>query len=258
MMVRAIDRTFPVLGVRMNYLEIDAVASAILDAAHRRDSMRVSSLAVHGLVTARRNALFRAMVESFEILVPDGQPVRWLMNVTHELRLRRPVAGTDLMDELCARCASEQVRIYLYGSTEQVIESLQIRLLERYPTLQIGGAEHSTFRALSAEEDAALVNRINASGAQLIFLGLGCPRQEQFAHRHADGIRGVQICSGAAFEFLALTKRRAPRWMQECGLEWLHRLAREPRRLAWRYLSTNTLFIAYAIGEVFRPKLRGA
>jgi N-acetylglucosaminyldiphosphoundecaprenol N-acetyl-beta-D-mannosaminyltransferase len=116
-------------------------------------------------------------------------------------------------------------------------------LIQKFPRLRIAGAEAPPFRRLTPEEDEAMVQRINASGAGLVFIGLGCPKQDHFAADHMDHIQAVQVCVGAAFDFHAGNKRTAPAWMQRRGLEWLFRLFQEPRRLWKRYLVTNTLFL---------------
>jgi N-acetylglucosaminyldiphosphoundecaprenol N-acetyl-beta-D-mannosaminyltransferase len=229
----------------------------VLGMANTRQSMCVSSLAVHGLVLASRHAGFRRQVESFAILAADGQPVRWLMNCVCGFTLPERVCGTDLMDRVCAACASQGIGIYLYGSTAHVSARLHAKLCERYPALRIMGCEPSLFRPLSTEEDAVLVDRINASGAGVLFIGLGCPLQEQFAFVHRDRINAVAICCGAAFDFHAGEKGRAPRWMQDCGLEWLHRLLHEPRRLGMRYATTNAWFVWLVLRYHWRGILTG-
>src|SRR5262249_33817743 len=140
--------------------------------------------------------------------------------------------------------AAQGVPIYLYGGNPVVLEQLQANLRKQFPELLIAGAESPPFRVLTREEDESVVERINASGAQLVFIGLGCPKQDHFAHEHRDRIRAVQLCVGAAFDFLAGTKKTAPAWMQRHGLEWLYRLCQEPRRLWKRYLVTNSIFVA--------------
>jgi exopolysaccharide biosynthesis WecB/TagA/CpsF family protein len=237
--------TQELFGVQLSRLNLEETARRIVTAAGIGLPMCVSSLAVHGLVCAARNPSFRAVVNAFDLLGADGHPVRWLLNLTSKNGLSERVCGTDLMALLCDRCATNGVGIYLYGSTHLVVEDLAGRLEERYPALVICGAEPSTFRDLdlSAEDDAALIERINSSGAGIVFLGLGCPLQECFAHAHRESIKPVQVCVGAAFDFLSGNKTRAPKWMQRHWLEWLYRLLQEPRRLGLRYLETNTLFV---------------
>jgi N-acetylglucosaminyldiphosphoundecaprenol N-acetyl-beta-D-mannosaminyltransferase len=214
----------------------------------------VSLHAAHAIVTAANDPSLREAVNTFELIGTDGQPVRWAMNWLHGTKLRDRVYGPELMLRLCRRAAELDVGIYLYGSSTEVIEALQRNLLEKYPGLRIVGAEAPPFRPLSHHEEEAMFERINQSGAGLVFLGLGCPKQDFFAHRYRDRIHAVQVCVGAAFDFHAGRKRTAPGWMQRCGMEWLFRLASEPRRLWRRYLVTNTQFLVKLAGATFRSR----
>lgn len=227
----------------------------ILAAARERRPALVDHLSVHGLAEARRDPSFRAALERFDLVAPDGQPVRWALNLLFGTGLRERVYGPALMSRLCARAAEERIGVYLYGGHPEVLTRLHVRLLDRHPGLRIVGAEAPPFRALTPEEDAAVVERIERSAAGLVFIGLGCPKQELFAAAHAGRIHAVQLCVGAAFDFLAGAKPTAPRWMQDRGLEWLFRLASEPRRLWRRYLVANSLFLAQLGAELAR---RGA
>jgi exopolysaccharide biosynthesis WecB/TagA/CpsF family protein len=147
------------------------------------------------------------------------------------------------MIRLCRAAAKEGVSIYLYGSSPEVLELLSANLKNECPGLVIAGAESPPFRPLSKDEARAAIQRINDSGAGLVFIGLGCPRQDWFAFEHKHEIRGVQLCVGAAFDFHAGNKKMAPGWMQKRGLEWLFRLVQEPKRLWKRYLVTNTIYV---------------
>jgi N-acetylglucosaminyldiphosphoundecaprenol N-acetyl-beta-D-mannosaminyltransferase len=144
---------------------------------------------------------------------------------------------------LCEKAAEEKISIYLYGSTEPVLKALQKNLTEKFPTLLIAGSESPPFRSLTKDEDNAVIGRINKSKAGLVFLGLGCPKQELFAYQHKHKICAVQLCVGAAFDFHAGMKPQAPVWMQKNGLEWLYRLSTEPKRLLGRYITTNSFFV---------------
>src|SRR5204863_3570670 len=165
-----------------------------------------------------------------------------------------------LMLRLCRAAAAAGVSIYLYGGNPAVAEKLRANLLAACPGLEIAGYEAPPFRALTPDEDEAVVERINASGAGLVFIGLGCPKQDHFAFEHRDRLRAVQLCVGAAFDFHAGVKKMAPAWMQRRGLEWLFRLGQEPGRLWRRYLVTNSRFVAklgVALWEGRHRKARG-
>lgn len=229
-------------GVTVSATDYEEAGRAVMSAAARREGGVVTHLAVHALVTAARDASYRAKVNTFEIVAPDGQPVRWALNRFEETALGDRVYGPEFMLRLCRRAAEAGVGVFLYGSTSDVVHALKDKLIERFPALRVVGCEASLFRPLSAEEDEAFVRRVNDSGAGLLFLGLGCPLQELFAYEHRRSIKAVQLCVGAAFDFHAGNKRMAPAWMQRRGLEWLFRLTQEPGRLWRRYLVTNAAF----------------
>jgi N-acetylglucosaminyldiphosphoundecaprenol N-acetyl-beta-D-mannosaminyltransferase len=236
-------KRYDVLGVQVSATSYDELVPLVMAAARRRAPAAVDFMPVHGLVTAARNGVFQTMVNSFDVIATDGQPLRWALNWLHAARLKDRVYGPELMRRLCAAAESEGIAVYFYGSTPLVLVRLQARLNRLFPRLRVAGVESPPFRPLTAAEDLAAIQRINASGAGLVFVGLGCPRQEVFAAQHRQLINAVQLCVGAAFDFLAGTSRMAPAWMQRCGLEWLFRLYQEPGRLWRRYLIYNTLFV---------------
>jgi exopolysaccharide biosynthesis WecB/TagA/CpsF family protein len=199
---------------------------------------------VHGLITAGTDKKFGAAMNSFDMVCPDGHPVRWALNALYNTNLPDRVYGPDLMLMLCKAAAEKGIGIYLYGSTEAVLDKLKSNLRARFPGLKIVGAESPPFRNLSPVEDDKVVERLNSSGAGIVFIGLGCPKQEMWAFEHREKIKAVLMCVGAAFDFHAGNKKQAPAWMQKRGLEWLFRLCQEPGRLWQRYFVTNSLFIA--------------
>jgi exopolysaccharide biosynthesis WecB/TagA/CpsF family protein len=235
---------YDLFGVRISASDYDEIVDAVSRAAKERRAAIVSFFTVHTMVESIRNPELLTKVNRFDAAPPDGQPVRWALNHLHGVEMRERVYGPEVMLRVCARAADEATPIYLYGSTPEVIELLKQKLMARFPALQIAGAESPPFRPLTPQEDDAAVRRINESGAGYLFLGLGCPKQEQFAADHAGHIHPVQLCVGAAFDFHAGTKPMAPAWMQRNGLEWLYRLCREPRRLWRRYVYSNSLFLA--------------
>ena len=230
-------------GVRVNATCYNEAADLIMQAARERRSMLVDHMPVHGLMEACQDPLLKEKLNAFDIVAPDGQPVRWALNHFYQTGLSERVYGPELMLRLCARAEQEQVGIYLYGSRLHVLERLSGNLLRRFPKLRIAGYESPPFRPLTEKEDRETVSRITSSGAGLIFLGLGCPKQEHFAYDHRESLQGVQLCVGAAFDFHAGCKAMAPTWMQRSGLEWAFRLMSEPGRLWQRYMRTNSLFI---------------
>ena len=233
---------FDVFGVGISATTYDEAQSAVLEAARQRRSATVTHISSHGLTMAARDRSFRAIINDFDMAAPDGQPVRWSLKWFHKQSLPDRCYGPELMIRLCRAAAKEGISIYLYGSSADVLERLEANLKKQCPGLIIAGAESPPFRALSQAETEAAIARINQSGAGLIFIGLGCPRQDLFAHAHKQAIRGVQLCVGAAFDFHAGNKKMAPRWMQRHGLEWFYRLTQEPSRLWRRYLAIHTTF----------------
>ncbi len=206
---------YDLFGVQVSATNYEEMVETILRTVIERVPSVVSLHAVHAIVESIRDAQLLAKVNSFDAIGPDGHPVRWALNHLHRTGLRDRVYGPELMLRLCAMAADESIPIYLYGSTQAVIELLRRELVQKYPGLRIAGAESPPFRALTPEEDASVVQRINDSGAGIVFIGLGCPKQDFFAADHAQRIQAVQVCVGAAFEFHAGTKGMAPTWMQQ-------------------------------------------
>ena len=242
-------------GVRVSAVTCNSAANAILCAAQRRVPAVVSAFAVHALIEASTSADLAVKANQFAIITPDGQPVRWALNWLHGTRLASTVQGYELMLALCERATAEGVSIYLYGSSTQTLAALEANLKKQFPGLVVAGVESPPFRPLSPEEDAAMVKRVNDSGAGLMFVGLGCPKQDHFAAEHADLIVPVQLCVGAAFDFLAGTKPAAPEWMQRRGLAWVFRLYQEPKRLFKRYLVTNSVYLQKLATQLIRQRI---
>lgn len=247
---------FSLFGIGVSRIDYQEATELIIQSAQERRGMIVDHMPVHGLIEATSDPVLKEKINQFDIVAPDGQPIRWALNRLYRTNLSDRVYGPELMLRLCQEAEQKHIGVYLYGSQPVVLEKLTGNLLRRFPSLPIVGMEAPPFRPLTPEEDRATVTRINQSGAGLIFLGLGCPKQEHFAFDHRDTIHGVQLCVGAAFDFHAGTKNMAPPWMQRNGLEWLFRLSSEPKRLWQRYLLTNCLFLAKLSMELFQPKKR--
>jgi len=248
---------YDLFGVKVSSTTYASAVDLLVRAGKAGRSGVVDFTPVSVLVEGVRNPVFRSQLNSFDLICPDGQPVKWCLNHFHGLGLSDRVCGTTTMLRLCAAAAAEGLGVYLYGSTEETLALLGRQLLGLFPNLKIAGAEAPPFRPLNSDEEALAIERINASGAAFVFLGIGSPKQELFAWRHRSRISAIQLCVGAAFDFIAGTKTRAPQWMQQLGLEWLHRLLSEPRRLGLRYLIGNARFIALLLTAMARaPKAR--
>ena len=194
--------------------------------------------------------------EDFHVVTPDGQPVRHALNLLYSAGLRDRVYGPELTVRLCKRAAECAVPVYLYGSTLQTVSKLRDRLIERFPALKIIGAEPSVFRPLSAHEDHLLIERINGSDAGIVFIGLGCPRQGCSPTNTIQHYDLVQVCVGAAFDFIAGTKRIAP-WMQDHALEWLYRFEPGAAPSVWRYTRINAKFLAKLLVQLSQSAWAG-
>jgi exopolysaccharide biosynthesis WecB/TagA/CpsF family protein len=238
-------------GVEVSVTDYEEATATILQAAKRGVSGIVSCHAVHALITAARDRLLRDKVNSFDLVTADGQPVRWALNLLHGCRLSERVYGPELMLRLCGAAAECGIPVYLYGGNPVVARRLPACLRQRYPKLVIAGSEAPPFRSLTPEEDSAMVERVSRSGARLVFIGLGCPKQDLFAYEHRPVLRAIQVCVGAAFDFHAGVKKMAPSWMQRRGLEWLYRMSQEPSRLWQRYLLTNSIFLMGLAGALW-------
>jgi N-acetylglucosaminyldiphosphoundecaprenol N-acetyl-beta-D-mannosaminyltransferase len=243
-----------VLGAKIDSIDWGELLVRISKWAGAHESRYICICNAHSVVTARTDRHFGRVIEDADTATPDGAPVAWMMRMLGESKQGR-INGPDLMWRYCQFAAERGESIYLYGGTSATLAILLKRLATDFPKLRVAGSDSPPFRALTAAEDEAAVARINASGAGTIWVSLGCPKQEYWMAAHHGRVDAVMIGVGAAFEYHAGTIKRAPIWMQNAGLEWLHRLASEPRRLWRRYLVTNTLFIFGAINQLVMKRL---
>ncbi|MDM4018751.1 WecB/TagA/CpsF family glycosyltransferase [Roseiconus lacunae] len=232
-----------VLGIEVNAIDYDAAVDRVIAAGKQRKSMAVTALAVHGVMTGVSDQEHRYRLNQFDLVCPDGQPVRWALNWLHGCELSDRVYGPNLTLHLCQAAADSDVSVFLFGGTDEMLREFSRTLGDRFPGLHIAGIRASEFRTLSPSECDALAEQINDSGAGICFVGLGCPRQEVFAYEMRNKIEMPMVAVGAAFAFHAGMLSQAPNWMQRHGLEWLYRLVCEPRRLWKRYLTTNPAFL---------------
>lgn len=232
-----------VIGILIDTVDYEAATEFVLRAARERRGAAISALAVHGLMMGVLDRIQKFRLNHFDLVVPDGQPVRWAVNWLHSSGLIAPVVGRNLTLKLCARAAVEGLPVYFYGSTPSVLHSLKESLEKTFPGIVIAGTEASKFRRLDPDEKPKVAALIRDSGACIAFVGLGCPRQEVFAYEFRDVLNMPVIAVGAAFPFIAGKLPEAPKWMQNAGLEWLFRLASEPKRLWRRYVFLNPAYM---------------
>jgi N-acetylglucosaminyldiphosphoundecaprenol N-acetyl-beta-D-mannosaminyltransferase len=232
-----------VIGILIDAIDYEGALEIIFRAARQKQAMAVSALAVHGVMTGVLDREHKFRLNHFDLLVPDGQPVRWALNWIHRTTLPDRVYGPNLTRKICARAANEGIPVYFYGSTTEVLTALRHSLEAMFPGIVIAGMRPSKFRRLTPEEKQELAESIRKSGAALAFVGLGCPRQETFAYEFREALSLPIVAVGAAFPFLANLHPQAPAWMQDAGFEWLFRLCTEPRRLWRRYLLLNPTYL---------------
>jgi N-acetylglucosaminyldiphosphoundecaprenol N-acetyl-beta-D-mannosaminyltransferase len=215
----------------------------------------VTAAAVNLIMTAREDPEARAAVLGATLAVPDGQPLVWALHALGHARATR-VYGPDLMARFCARAARTGTPMYLYGGrTPKALELLERRLRERFPGLRIAGGFSPPFRALSTEEEESVIAAIDSSGAQVVWVGTGQPKQEKWMLRMRPRLGAPLLVGvGAAFDFHAGLVSQAPGWMQRGGLEWAYRLSREPRRLWRRYARYNPRFVVGFARQYLRER----
>ncbi|HTC69515.1 MAG TPA: WecB/TagA/CpsF family glycosyltransferase [Acidothermaceae bacterium] len=245
---------FDVLGVGISAVSLAGAASQIESWLHEGERHYVCVTNVHTVMECQRDPELMRIHNVSGMTTPDGMPIVWCGKWAGAAGITR-VYGPDLMLELCARLANSEHSAFFYGTTNDTLERLQKRLTKDFPGLRIAGTYAPPFRPLTPTEDAEVAALINASGADVVWVGLGAPKQERWMADHQDLLTAkVLIGVGAAFDFHAGTVRQAPLWMQRHGLEWLFRLFREPRRLWRRYLRTNPAFVFAILRH--RPRMR--
>jgi len=241
-MIRAGKRN--VLGVLVDITDYEGATDAVLTAAREHRHLALTALAVHGVMSGVHDPSYAARLNSFDVVTPDGQPVRWALNLVHHAGLTDRVYGPTLTLKVVERAAAEGLPIYLYGSTEPTLERLVPALERMFPGLKIAGVEASKFRASQDGEPVEIAERIKASGARIVLVGLGCPRQEVFAYAMRPLLDMPLLAVGAAFDYHAGLLKNPPPWMQKYALEWLWRLGLEPKRLWKRYVLLNPAYLA--------------
>lgn len=245
----AIDRV-NILGVGAMPLNLGKAVATLERWRTEGQRKYVCVISVHGLVVAQRDPAIRSALNHCSMATEDGMPLVWWSRLAGFSQARR-VCGSDLLDAVCGYGLERGYRHYFYGSSPDVLGLLTERLQRRYPGLIVAGSHSPPFRALTADEDAKDIASINETRPDFVWVGLGMPKQEKWMVEHLGKIDATALIGvGAAFDFHAGTKPRAPIWMQRSGLEWLFRLMTEPQRLAHRYLIDNTLFIGHMLQQV--------
>jgi N-acetylglucosaminyldiphosphoundecaprenol N-acetyl-beta-D-mannosaminyltransferase len=232
-----------VLGVGISAISLDSAVNEIMRWVGDGERHYVCVTNVHTVMECQHDEELRRIHNSSGLTTPDGMPIVWCLKRAGALNVTR-VYGPDLMLALSAPLAASHRSVFLYGTTPRTLELLSTRLTSQFPGLRIAGSYAPPFRALTPIEDADVVRRINDSGADVVWVGLGAVKQEYWMAQHRGSLDASALIGvGAAFDFHAGVVKQAPLWMQRHGLEWVYRLCREPRRLWRRYLRTNPAFV---------------
>jgi N-acetylglucosaminyldiphosphoundecaprenol N-acetyl-beta-D-mannosaminyltransferase len=243
-----------VLDVGVNTLNIPRTLDILSEWIANREPNYVCFTGVHGVMESRRDENLRRIHNTAGLVAPDGMPLVWLSRLQGRRQAER-VYGPDLMLALCEHSAASGYRHFLYGASEDTLEKLASNLQQRCPRLRIVGKYSPPFRPLTDEEDEEVVRTINEAKPDIVWVGLSTPKQEHWMASHVHRLTApVLLGVGAAFDFHAGVKKQAPRWMQRSGLEWLFRLATEPRRLGPRYLVNNPLFVLLVLRQMLSQK----
>jgi N-acetylglucosaminyldiphosphoundecaprenol N-acetyl-beta-D-mannosaminyltransferase len=231
-----------VLDSHIDAISWEDVLSRIVAWGSQHQSRYVTLCNVHSVVTASQDDAFNDVIAQADLVLPDGAPVAWALRREGFPQQQR-INGPDLTWRYLTVAEQIGQSVFFYGSTDDTLAKLKACIEKNFPKLRVVGMVSPPYRELTPEEDQAYVDQINQSGANVVFVGLGCPKQESWMATHRGRIQAVMLGVGAAFDYHAGTIKRAPVWMQKIGMEWLHRLASEPRRLAKRYAHTNSVFI---------------
>lgn len=245
--------TSRILGVNVAITNIQDAVDLITEHIEELKGKFICLSNVHTTVIAEKDLDYRKIQNAAFLALPDGSPLA-LVQRLRGFKEAEQVAGPDLMPGIWKATENTEISHYFYGSTQKTIDALEKNLRENYPGLKIAGMESPPFRPLTKEEDEAAVKRINDSGASIVWVGLGAPKQEQWMYEHQDRINALMLGVGAGFDFHAGTVKRAPGWMRRHYMEWLYRLLQDPKRLWKRYVGTNGKFVLLSVKDAFTWK----
>jgi N-acetylglucosaminyldiphosphoundecaprenol N-acetyl-beta-D-mannosaminyltransferase len=227
---------------------------SIIDLAEAKTSSSICVANVHMVVSAFRNKQFSSVVENAEIVTPDGMPLTWAMKFLYGGRYQR-VAGMDLLPDLLQQASEKKLPVFFYGGTDEMLHQTASYLKQNFPPLLVAGMYSPPFRVITKQEEEDIVETINNSSAKIVFVVLGCPKQELWMEQMKGKLQTVMIGIGGALPVMIGMQKRAPNWMQQSGLEWFYRLCQEPRRLFKRYAVTNSLFLLLVFQKFVRIRL---
>jgi len=240
------------MDVNVTYL--NKAVNHVLTLAKRQQGAYVCVSNVHMCMEVTDSLEFQRVVNSADIILPDGKPLSIGQRLLGHKKAQQ-VRGQDIMNQICAESGKKEINIGFYGgSSSALLAIVKQKLLESYPDIKVTYAYSPPFRPLTAEEDMKVISDINAAEVNVLFVGIGCPKQEYWMAEHKQELHCVMLGVGAAYDFIAGSKKHAPRWVQKIGMEWCFRLCSEPKRLWKRYLSTNPRFIFHFGKQLIKYK----
>ncbi len=245
--------TVDICGVQYAVVDYQLATKIVIEKALRRESFGLLASAVHVIAESHWDAEMKSATDQADMIVPDGQPIRWAMNHFYHTNLTDRVYGPFLTLHVLKQANQHGLRVFLYGgNTQATLDGFARYIREHYPLVTICGS----YREARPDDDTLTAQQVNDAGTHLLFVGRGCPNQEKWIAKHRGEVMAVMMGIGAAFSFYAGDVSQAPRWMQDHGLEWLYRLIQEPRRLWKRYLFTNTTFICLIAKQALTRALK--
>lgn len=244
-----------ILSMDVNVIDIKMAVDKIAGLALKKRGSYVCVSNVHMCMEVFDSQTFKKVVNGADLILPDGRPLSWAQKLLGHSTATQ-VRGQDIMNALCVMSCNEELRIGLYGGqSKMVLDAVQTKLKLHYPTIKLTYAFSPPFRPLAQEEDDDVIAQINSVGVDILFVGIGCPKQEYWMAEHREQLGCVMLGVGAAFDFISGEKKHAPHWMQRAGLEWFFRLCAEPKRLWKRYLQQNPRFVFYFGLQLLKSKL---
>jgi N-acetylglucosaminyldiphosphoundecaprenol N-acetyl-beta-D-mannosaminyltransferase len=247
----AVLKKVPVISLMVNTISLPASLNKIMEWGTSHIPSYVCFANVHMVAEAHRDEDFRAQVNGASLVLPDGKPIVTAIRFFQRKKIERK-AGMDFLPLTLRKADATGARIFLYGSSEEIQTAMIRRIQMEYPNVHVAGAIAPSFTKLSALETDDHISQIKASAAQIVFVSLGCPKQEKWMAENSERIPAVLLGVGGAFAVFAGLRKRAPQWMQKYSLEWLYRFIQEPRRMFGRYLYTNTLFLFLLAKKIIR------
>lgn len=230
------------LGMKVSTGTFDEFVENIATLKEKQGSGYTCCANVHMVIESYRDPAFREVVNQADFATPDGSPLRHCIRLLHNLKQER-VSGPDLMPALLRRAETTGQRVYFFGDTDEALKALVAKVRQKHPHVEIAGYFSPPFREMNETEKRDMIAMINAASPDLLFVALGCPKQEKWMAEHKGKVMASMIGVGYAFRTYAGLAERAPQWMQSLSLEWLFRLMQNPKRLWKRYLVTNSLFV---------------